>query len=58
MANRNAILYIRSMTGHRKPPKRLADLPIGKNYQLFWYEGPVSGLAAAGFNEPLNNLPN
>jgi len=36
--NRTATLYIRSKVGYRKTPKRLADLPEGETYVLFWYE--------------------
>jgi hypothetical protein len=39
MANITGKLYIRSKVGYRKPPKRLANLPVGEIYQLFWYCG-------------------
>jgi integrase len=39
MANKAGKLYIRSQVGYRKPPKKLADLPEGETFVLFWYEG-------------------
>jgi integrase len=48
MANRTAKLYVRSKLGYHKPSKRLADLPDGENYQLFWYDGTRKKARAVG----------
>jgi hypothetical protein len=41
-------LYIRSKVGYRKPPKKLADLPEGESFVLFWYEGKTERAKAVG----------
>ena len=48
MANKTCKLYIRSKVGYRKPPKKLADLPEGKTFVLFWYEGKTKRAKAVG----------
>ena len=37
MANTTGKLYIRSKQGYRKPPKRLASLPVSETFVLMWY---------------------
>lgn len=48
MANKAGKLYIRNKVGYRKPPKRLADLPEGETFVLFWYEGKAKKAKAVG----------
>jgi hypothetical protein len=48
MANKAGKLYIRNKVGYRKPPKRLADLPEGETFVLFWYEGKKKKAKAVG----------
>ena len=48
MANKTCKLYIRSKVGYRKPPKKLADLPEGETFVLFWYEGKAKKAKAVG----------
>jgi integrase len=48
MANKAGKLYIRNKVGYRKPPKKLADLPEGETFVLFWYEGKAKKAKAVG----------
>jgi hypothetical protein len=48
MANKTCKLYIRSKVGYRKPPKKLADLPEGESFVLFWYERKTKRAKAVG----------
>jgi len=48
MANTTCKLYIRNKVGYRKPPKKLADLPEGETFVLFWYEGKAKKAKAVG----------
>jgi hypothetical protein len=48
MANKAGELYIRNKVGYRKPPKKLADLPQGETFVLFWYEGKAKKAKAVG----------
>ena len=48
MANKAGKLYIRNKVGYRKPPKKLADLPEGESFVLFWYEGKAKKAKAVG----------
>jgi integrase len=48
MANKTCKLYIRSKVGYRKPPKKLADLPEGETFVLFWYEGKAKKAKTVG----------
>ena len=40
MANRNAILYIRSKTGHRKPPNGLRTFPLARTTNCSGMKAP------------------
>jgi hypothetical protein len=48
MANRRAKLYIRNKVGYRATGRRLADLPKGETFVLFWYEGTKRKAASVG----------
>jgi integrase len=48
MANQTATLYIRNKVGYRKSAKKLADLPVGETYVLFWYEGKAKKAKTVG----------